>query len=342
MLSYVWDKTEKFDANQYSWNDNFSSTEILVSIFMNHINDYFKVGIFQEYVNKTEEIKGVKGRINFIETFNNLSNQNAKLVCDFDELDIDNKINRIVKTTAYNLYLLTNKNDSNKRKLNNVLLKLNGVNLIRLNKKDFEIQFTKLNNYSYPLIKVCEFIFNLTMINEENGLLSFYNVFEDNKKLEELFELFIYNFYKKETKNKVYYHKRMNWKFLNTNNWLPSMEMDICIEDKEIIYIIDTKFYKKFYSVRTFEDESYSSKKLISGNLYQIYTYIQNFETLKNVNGILLYPKPVSNENFDEIFELDITSNPLTNEQKKYIRIMTIDLNLEWQEIKANLLSILN
>lgn len=342
MLSYVWDKTEKFDANQYSWNDNFSSAEILVSIFMNHINDYFKVGIFQEYVNKTEEIKGVKGRINFIETFNNLSNQNAKLVCDFDELDIDNKINRIVKTTAYNLYLLTNKNDSNKRKLNNVLLKLNGVNLIRFNKKDFEIQFTKLNNYSYPLIKVCEFIFNLTMINEENGLLSFYNVFEDNKKLEELFELFIYNFYKKETQNKVYYHKRMNWKFLNTSNWLPSMEMDICIEDKEIIYIIDTKFYKKFYSVRTFEDESYSSKKLISGNLYQIYTYIQNYETLKNVNGILLYPKPVSNENFDEIFELDLADNPLTNEQKKYIRIMTCDLNLDWKEIKANLLSILN
>lgn len=92
-------------------------------------------------------------------------------------------------------------------------------------------------------------------------------------------------------------------------------------KDKKII--LDTKYYKNALS------SNYGSEKLISSNLYQLFSYLNNngikSEKDNYAEGILLYPKVNK--------ELNLKYNIHGHE----IKVYTVDLNREWQEIHRRL-----
>lgn len=92
--------------------------------------------------------------------------------------------------------------------------------------------------------------------------------------------------------------------------------------------IIDAKFY-----AHTMQNQ-YDKKSIISGNLYQIYTYVKNKdkEHTGNVSGMLLYAK--TNE--------DIVPNNEYIMDGNKICVKTLDLNKDWKYIYKNLSIIAN
>ena len=87
MFSYIWDKAETIDFALKDNNDDFDSPNILAKLFIENIKDILKIGIYREYKAHTEEIKGIKGKIDFKESMNKLSFENAKAVCEYDNYD---------------------------------------------------------------------------------------------------------------------------------------------------------------------------------------------------------------------------------------------------------------
>ena len=74
-------------------------------------------GLNKEFILKKEEIKGIKGKVNFQDSINNLSFQNAKAVCEYDEFHVDIPHNQIIKMTIARLKKESDLNEENKRKL---------------------------------------------------------------------------------------------------------------------------------------------------------------------------------------------------------------------------------
>ena len=338
MFSYIWDKVEYLDTTWLDGNDNFNSVDILSKLYLENISYVMKRGIYKEYKEIKDEIKGIKGKIDFKNSLNNMSFENAKAVCIYDELLEDNLINQIIKTTAYKLYKSQDIKEEYKKDLNNVLLYFNQVNIINITKKSFEcLKFNKNNYYVYYMILICELINDSLMLSEDKGKFKFINILDDEKRMQQIFELFVFKYYKKkQNKYNVSYQKKLNWNMFNGNqNIVPEMRLDIYLENEEESIIIDTKYYPNFL-----KNSYYSTDKrtLISGNLYQMYTYLNHLNSSKKTKGVLLYP--YNGELISEKYEVDIMNSNQIN--KSILQIQTIDLSQEWRKIEEELNTIIN
>lgn len=341
MFSYIWDKAEAIDLALKDNNDDFDSPNILSKLFLENIKGVLKVGLYREYKSHIEEIKGIKGKIDFKESLNQVSFENAKAVCEYDNFDEDNIINQIIKTTAYRLYKSNGIQEEYRRELNNILLYFNNVKIIDITEKSFNIHFNRNNYYTYFTIMICKLIKDCTMLSENNGKYKFVNILDDDKKMESIFELFIYKFYNKELKNeyRVYAQQRLNWNLENgQKDILPSMRMDTVLYGKNNnkTIIIDTKYYPDYLKKSFYSEED--KKTLISGNLYQMNAYMNNINTDNELVGMLLYPMPYSENEISEKYNIDVVSNG--GVKKAILQIQTINLNNDWKQIKKDLLSI--
>ena len=101
------------------------------------------------------------------------------------------------------------------------------------------------------------------------------------------------------------------------------MRTDIVLQDekKQKQLIIDAKYYTNALQLRNVGE----TKKLISGNLYQIYTYMNNSTFLGEKVGMLIYP--VVDTELDFVYSI----------QGKKLFVKTLNLNTSWENIHGRL-----
>jgi len=127
---------------------------------------------------------------------------------------------------------------------------------------------------------------------------------------------------------KVYGGERIKWDLLNDNRYYPDMVTDIIVQKNNKKIIIDAKFYGEIFKSR------YNSKKFISGHLYQVYSYLNNYipqNKEEKIRGMLLY---AANDD-DKIRNKSILSG-------KELFINNLNLNKDWREIEEELLEIIS
>lgn len=338
MYSYIWDKVDNKNFINLNSNDNFYSSNIYAELFLMNINSIIKKGLYKEYINKNEEIKGIKGKIDFKNSLSNLSFPNSKSYCYYDEMEPNNIYNQILKAVAVKLYKSNDLREEYRKRLNDVILYFHQIDFIELTNQDFKkVKYNKSNLYYYYILKICELINNCLMLNEETGEYEFINLFEDEKNMHNIFELFVNKFYSYELnkKFKVYFQKQLYWDLVDGNiDLLPIMKLDTMIESDIETIILDTKYYKEYYSTN-----EYGGKKIRSEHLYQIMSYMNNAKTKTKLRGILLYPMPYNGDEINEKYVAHVVSEKEIVPAN--IEIITIDLSKEWQEIKTKLLNII-
>ena len=147
-----------------------------------------------------------------------------------------------------------------------------------------------------------------------------------------MFELFIANFYKYNLENwKVYPQRQFRWHELQNSEFLPVMKPDIFFKEKQSgnAIFLDTKFMSM-----TLRNQ-WGNLIYHSDHLYQIYTYVRSQESHlafhPAVSGILLYPA-ISGLEQSEVIAL----------QNHNLKIVCINLTLEWADIEEQLLSVVN
>lgn len=208
------------------------------------------------------------------------------------------------------------------------------IQLIQIKKSHFgQIKLNRNNRFYGFLMNVCQIIFESILPSEKEGHFKFSDFTRDERKMNQLFEAFIRNFYRiEQSKYNTVKKETINWQFEYEDHYslqyVPKMETDITLENEKEKIIIDAKYYRETMMV------NYDKEKIKSNNLYQLFSYLLNQEnsTLKTLNakGILLYPT------IEKDYDL----------QYKYknhlIEIRTINLNVKWEKISSRLKSIIS
>jgi len=305
--------------------------DLFARILIEAINNLIRRGFYKEYIVKSEDTSSLKGKINISESIKRKTTIYKKLNCQYDEFSSDVLFNQIIKTTMNKLIRINALDKKLKKNLKKLRPFFNNVDSIDLSKQVFKSLMWHKNNKYYSLpITICELIFLMELPDDNNmGKIHFKDFIKHHEReMANLFENFVFNFYKKEFKALKVYKPYLNWN-LDDNypeekgvEYLPNMRTDIVLEYADKQFIIDTKFYKKILS-------SFHKKAMLhSPNLYQIYSYVNNSDFDGEIRGMLLYA--AADEKSKKI-------NYKYKIQDKIIHIKTLNLNQNWEKIDNDL-----
>ena len=297
--------------------------EILISLFAKNLLSLLKVKQNYEYVRKREELRFVKGRMDFAR-YTNPARLHI-IPCIHYERSMDNLINRTLKYTCYLLSRIT-KTPENRLILRRILDILDGVTLTPVTLQEVNrITFNRLNADFKPFIDICKLILEGSTLTLQASKIETFSLMIP---MEKLFEEFIAgviqgnNLHKKifgDNARLLIQHK-IGHLAEKDGRKLFEMIPDIVIKvDNEIKLIIDTK-YKLL-------DPDSAKLGVSQQDLYQIYAYCKECDAKK---ALLLYPA-----NLVDIDESKLETPFKLGERKDvevYVRTVPLDLDLTSDE----------
>jgi 5-methylcytosine-specific restriction enzyme subunit McrC len=333
LLCYAWNKLDEKERVNVSIDDKTELLDLFAKILINATKMLLKRGIDKNYIDYTEELAGVKGKVQISQTLKSNLLFKQRTICTFDDFSANIISNRILVSTIYRLTRTKGLDKQLKNELVSLQRMLSDIEQIEITNSLFkQVKLNRNNRFYGFVMNVCQIIYESTLPSEEQGKYKFSDFTRDDKKMNQLFESFIRNFYKiEQQKYNTVKKETIKWQFDNTDKdsyqYLPQMETDITLENDEEKIIIDAKFYRETMTL------NYDKERIKSANLYQLFSYLLNQQdtNLKthNATGILLYPT----------IETDYNLNFKYNEHK--IQIRTINLNSNWRNISSRLKEII-
>lgn len=162
------------------------------------------------------------------------------------------------------------------------------------------------------------------IVTDKNGNNKF-KEFLDDARVSAIYENFIKAYFRKHYPELKASSRKFN--LVNNNaKYAPIMKTDITLEYNNKLLIIDAKFYSKILSDGVYDQRC---KILSSGNLFQIYTYVDSQDPLKEnkAYGMLLYAQTINEPSVE--LSYDIIGHK--------ILVRTLDMNSSWKVIKTRL-----
>ncbi len=336
LLSYVWDVNWELDWSSLNVDKNDDALNMLAKVLILSTDRLVKKGLDRNYLDRNEEVFGVRGRIDLASTIKTNGFAKSKLTCSFDELDYSTIHNKIIKSTL-EVLIKTDSLEKNLREdIHGLLNKMHSIKSLALSSSIFSsVRFhSNIRNYRLP-ISVCQLLFDQLSPNENLGSYLFNRL--PDEKLFKIFEKFLFNFYKlnlAKTNYKYIKKEGLVWQDASfedgLDDLLPSMETDICLSNESNRLIIECKFYESALQSRKISGEE-TTGKFISSHVYQLYAYLKNLEIKhqSQVSGMIIYP-----ENGKKI-------HSLYNLQGHNVLIKTVNLAMDPIEIEKDLIECL-
>ena len=113
-----------------------------------------KRGLGREYIDTTESLSSVRGRIDIPESIKTRSLLKRQLVCSYDDFSENSYMNRIIKTTMQ-LLLHADIAKVRKKELRKLLVYFGNVDLLDVHTINWKIQYNRNNQTYRMLISVC-------------------------------------------------------------------------------------------------------------------------------------------------------------------------------------------
>jgi 5-methylcytosine-specific restriction enzyme subunit McrC len=309
----------------------YNTADMFAAILIAGVSIQIKRGLIHDYVSENEILSTARGKIDITESINRQTRIGGKIACEYNEFALDCKFNQIVKSTFCEL-LKANIEPEKKEKIRKLLPYFKEVGCVDLTRIDWKFRYNKNNATYHLLISICEMFAKGLLQTNANGETTLINFLND-QQMHRLYERFILEYYRKEFPYLTVNSSQIEWQLDNEgDDYLPAMQSDIMISKGNKILIIDAKYYEHILR------EQFGNKILLSANIYQIFTYVKNKEaqlkdTEHTVAGMLLYAKT------DEAI---IPHNCNYNMSGNKIMVETLDLNVTFEDIRAQLNKIVN
>ena len=327
MLSYAFRTLEKSDIENIETEKFDNIHNLLAAILGKGIGQQIKHGLYRKYKNITDDLSVVRGKINMSGTINNRINHNRQLTCEYDEFTENNLLNQILKTTVMLLLGHSEVDSEYKNDLRKEMMFFSNVDIIDPKLIPWtSIRFRRNNKTYRMLISICRLIIEGLLLTTDKGEYKL-DTFVDDQNMSRLYERFIFEYYDKEFPQIKVTASQIPWALdYGKGGMLPIMQSDIMLEYRDVILIIDAKYYSKNTQRR------YETYKIHSNNLYQIFTYVKNKESQLEgkqyeVSGMLLYART------DEAIQPNNSYHMSGNK----ISVKTLDLNKKFSEIAGQL-----
>lgn len=333
LLCYAWDQLDEGREIDITADDCHSLDELFARVLTNGTQSLLRRGLDRDYLPHREETASLRGRFDLTGSMARQTWRHGRMVCEFDDLSHDILHNRILKTT---LELLANNRSLHRETLellHQQLKILQPISPIQITSRLFRQVRLHRNNRSYRfLLNICELIHDSLLPTEQTGQSRFRDFIRDEKQMPFLFEKFVRNFYRREQSQFEVGAIKPKWNAKGDPEdlaVLPEMRTDVSLRSKTRTIIIDCKFYKEALKASQFTER----KKVHSGNLYQLYTYLRSAHhdpRWSNSEGILLYP--AVGHSFDHRVTLD--QHP--------VRVCSVDFNQAWTQISKSLVALVS
>lgn len=290
MLSYAFSELRGTDYRYMNVENLDTMKDLCACILIRAVSLQLKRGLIREYITEENELMSPKGKIDITSSITSGVIQNHRLICSHDEFSENSTRNRIVKQTL-SVLLASDVKQEYRTDIRKLLRFFADVDFIDPHTINWSMAYDR-NNQSYRfLMAICKLVLKDLLMTQSDGTFRMMDLL-DERAQHTIYEKFILEYYAKEWPRLHANSSRIKWGLDedDTPGMLPSMLSDIMLNDGHTWFIIDAKFYNK--NIQTNQGRS----TLISGNLYQILSYVQNkkFELAKtgkpfDVVGMLLY-----------------------------------------------------
>ena len=176
------------------------------------------------------------------------------------------------------------------------------------------------------LMNICYLVIDGLLLSSQDGEYKMAN-FIDDQHMHSLYESFIREYYRYHYGDVISVSAAfVDWDVPEDSvciELLPRMKTDITLQKGDKTLIIDAKYYSHTMQ------HHFNSTTFHSANMYQIFTYVKNFDKAQtgNVSGMLLYAK--TDEEITPDNEYMMSGNKIS--------VKTLDLNREFEDIAKQL-----
>lgn len=279
MLSKCLDLDINLDKLINSNTHNYNLLDLIANKYLEILMLELNKGIFREYVNYSDNLKMIRGKIVLKEHMNKNYANKDRVFCSFDEYSENILLNQVLKFASEKILRNINNMDITK-KCNKALFKLGNVDRKYINKEILSrVQINKQNKRFLQVFELAKFII-LNMSN--NSGIGMNNGFSMLFDMNALYEKYIGKVVREICINKkVYLQDSRNYLLVNRENNKQSFNLrpDIVIQDNVSTIIIDTKWKVVEYNSKNNYEVS---------DIYKMYAYASRYEDAKKV--VLLYP----------------------------------------------------
>lgn len=332
LFCYAWNRFEEAQSIPVGASQSPDLPNLLGRVLLHGTRLLLRRGLDRNYRDYSDEIATVRGRIELGASLRLQARSVRRLVCEFDELSHDLLHNQVIKASLRRLARAENIKPELAADLTRTAKRMPEVSDIRLERSTFaRVQLHRNNAYYDFLMKVAELAFDCLLPNGNGNGFAFQNVLRDERKMALTFQQFVRNFYGVEQTDFSVLPLAIRWdgEAVSTTGAgrLPNMVTDIYLKGDSRRIIIDTKYY-----VNALQSGFYGSDSFHSGNLYQLFAYLQNAAAdpaFANCEGMLLYP--MNGTRLRETYRI----------RGYLITIATIDLAQPWPMIAEDLLHLI-
>ncbi|MCH5337341.1 MAG: hypothetical protein J1E03_01035 [Acetatifactor sp.] len=343
MLCYAWNVLAIMDDIKVADDEYDDAYDLLARVFAYGIGRLIRSGFHRSYVEQTEELSTLRGKISVQDSINGMMMQRKKLACIYDEYSTNDIFNQILKYTIDSLLRNPNVSMLTKKELKKQAMFFVGIESKPPTKENRQKLLFNRNNVIYKLLtNVAVMLYDETVVNEEEGHNTFKDFFRE-QQMHKVFELFILNFYAMHLERSTYrvHAPKINWQIEENANdiWGGAFDVDInpgdrrtdiVIENKktQLQMIFDAKYYRKTFVKAYMESEE---ENIRASHLNQLRGYILDSKFEGKKVGALLYPMVNNDLNKGKVFPI----------QGSPIIVKTINLNDEWRQIEKDMLDFL-
>ena len=331
LLCYAWDHVGDGETVDVGEEDFGGLVDLFAKVLNEGVARLIAQGLDREYLEVHEDIRGIRGKLDFSTTIKRSLLPNGRAHCSFDELSHDVPHNRILKATLRALVAVPSLDSDKRARAAELHRRLDTVSDVPLSGTLFRSVRIHRNNRFYGfLLQVCRVIHDNLLVNEDDGAAEFRDFRNDDAQMGRLFERFVRTFARRETGYAVS-APQMVWSGAEQSaiarDRLPRMQTDLVLQSHDRTVVVDTKFSKEPLSTR------WGGRRARSGHLYQIFSYVTNWAEQHHSGpqpeGWLLYA--AVDGDFDYRFEL--LGRP--------VRVCSIDLGRHWTDIEERLKALL-
>ncbi len=326
MLSYAFQVLNEAGYKNIETEQFDNVAELCAAILSKGVALQLKRGLGREYIENSEPLSSLRGKIELSESIKTQSVVRKQLVCTYDEFSENSYLNRIIKTT---MVLLMHSDISKVRKkdLRTMLVFFGNIELLDIHRINWKIHYNRNNQTYRMLISICWLVVKGLLQTTSNGATRLMD-FLDEQRMSRLYEKFILEYYRKKFPELTPSASQIRWVLDDGfDEMLPDMQSDIMLTERNLnrVLIIDAKYYA--HNTQT----QYDTRSVHSNNLYQIFTYVKNkamdLGNAYEVSGLLLYART------DE----SVQPKVLYRMSGNTIGVKTLDLNCEFSEIAGQL-----
>lgn len=327
MLAYAFRAMHKAGTQKTAAEEFDHLHDLLAEILARGVGAQVKRGLHHDYLGQSEELATVRGRIDVARSVTARTVTRGRLVCEFDEYEIDTPHNRAMKSVIVLLIRHGEVSVARKEALRRVLPYLDAVTLIAPRSIKWDALTYHRSNASYRLLLgVCELVVRGLLPTETAGATRLSSWISDDS-MSALYERFLREYY-------AFHHPELSpgawtvaWdldRSSSSSGQLPEMRTDVTLRRGGRTLIIDAKYYGQ-----TMQVGQWGKSTIHSGHLYQLLTYVKNKDRARDgsVSGVLLYARTDA----EAQPHLDVVI------QGSRIGARTLDLNQPWEHIAAEL-----